>query len=477
MHQVYELNIRTWQQERSTVLGRPATLADMSNSQLDTLVEDGYTWLYLLGVWSVGPLAAASSRHDAQLRDYLQIVLPGHDDSDIVGPMFSPCGYVVDPIYGGEAALAKLRDRARAAGLSLMLDFVPNHTGLDHPWITEHPDYFIPGTEDQLWAEPTSFIKLGDRIFAHGRDPFFPPWRSTVQLDYSNPAVQQAVMIEASSVAARCDGLRCDVAMLLLPDVYQNTWKRTMEPLWRKCLDRVRSEHPGTLFMAEVYWNREWELQQQGFDFTYDKMLYDRLRDGDATAIRAHLRAAPDYQNHCVRFLENHEEARAAAVFTDVAHHRASLILTGMTPGMLLCHQGQDAGLQLHSSLHVRRRPRELGSEPHRQAYRDLMNLVSEHARKDGRWRLLEPRGDNALIGCLWQIQGHHSLLVVVNASSSECTGTLDAGPLADCTQQFQDRNPGGKVVTRSKDDISREGIQVQLPAWGVQVWRVLPQR
>ena len=373
MQQVYELNVRTWATARAAELGRSVTLDDFDNRRLDDLVEEGFTWIYLLGVWPTGPLAVAASRQDEHLRHYLSQVLSDFVDEDISGSVFAPMSYACDAALGGDAALARFRDRARAAGLLLMLDFVPNQVGLDHPWIAEHPDWFVPGTDDLLWSDPLAYVKLHGRVFAHGRDPFFPPWRATVQIDYANVQAQDAMIREASSIAGRCDALRCDVAMLLLPDVFEHTWRRPMMPFWKRCLDHVRAEHPGTLFMAEVYWNREWDLQQLGFDFTYDKILYDRLRDRDVEAVRAHLRAAMDYQNHCVRFLENHEEARAATVIPDPAQHRAAMTITAMVPGMLLCHDGQEEGRRLHCSLHARRRPDELGSEEHAQAFREIL--------------------------------------------------------------------------------------------------------
>lgn len=477
MHAVYELNIRTWRNDRARELRRAVTLDDVDHVVLDRLVEEGFTWLYIFGIWPTGPLARQVSQQDEHLRQYLGRVLDDYSPDDITGSIFSPCGYTVAEDLGGDKALARLRERARASGLSLMLDFVPNQVGLDHPWITTHPERFVRGSAFDLAAQPQAYVQLGEHIFAHGRDPFFPPWRSTVQLDYSNPAVPKAIIREACEVAARCDGLRCDVAMLLLPDVFSHTWQRPMLPFWRQCLDQVRAEHPGTLFMAEVYWNREWELQQQGFDFTYDKLLYDRLRDGEAGSVRAHLRAASDYQSHCVRFLENHEEDRAATAFPDPAHHRAALLLTGMVPGMLLCHYGQEEGRAIHSSLHSARRPREPGSPQHRAAYQELMDLLSEPARKDGRWQLLENRGDHPCIGMLWQLPQHHSLLIIVNCSPHEVHGVVEAGPLSAHDQHFFDRSNGAKPLIRTANRLLHEGLPQQLPAWGVQVWRILAQK
>jgi hypothetical protein len=473
MQQLYELNVRTWANERSAELNRPATLDDLPDAWLEHLAEHGFTWLYLMGLWPTGPLARKISVDDVSLRQYLVSVLPHAVDDDICGSPLAPTAYDCAPSLGGEDALARLRDRARSFGLALMLDFIPNHVGLDHPWITEHPDWFIHGDEGALQREPDSWIRLGDRILAHGRDPFFAPWRATVQLDYANPAVHDAMIRLAAGIAARCDGLRCDVAMLLLPDVFGGTWRREMAPFWKRCLDEVRALHPGTLFMAEVYWNREYELQQAGFDFTYDKILYDRLLSGDCDSIRSHLRASNDYQGHCVRFLENHEEQRAAARFPNPDHHRGALFITGMVPGMLLCHFGQEDGRALHSSLHARCRPPESGSNPHRRAYRDLLRLLSEPARQDGSWSLCECRNGGSLIGLLWTLPAHHSLLVVINASWGDCSDNIDLGSLAGRDCLFQEVFSQLPAFTVASEALSREGLRLNLPAWGTMAYRI----
>jgi glycosidase len=217
MHQVYELNARTWRTERSLELGRPANLDDLDYSFLDHLVESGFTWLYLTSVWPSGPLVRAWALADRDLRAQLGAVLNDFTDNDIAGSPTAIAGYTVKPELGGDDALDRLRHRARTSGLSLMLDFIPNQVGLDHPWAVSDPQHLIQGTENDLRQAPQSWIKLGEYIFAHGRDPNFPAWRDTLQIDFSRPATQEAVIRAASTVAARCDGLRCEEAMLLLP--------------------------------------------------------------------------------------------------------------------------------------------------------------------------------------------------------------------------------------------------------------------
>ena len=209
---------------------------------------------------------------------------------------------------------------------------MPNHTGMDHPWVDEHPEYYIQGTEQDLAHAPQNYTWVkrsrGDLLFAHGRDPYFSGWPDTLQLDCSNPATQEAMVGELLRIAEQCDGLRCDMAMLVLPDVFERTWGRRAPLFWPDATRRVRERVPGFCFMAEVYWDREWTMQQQGFDYAYDKRLYDRLREGHARPVREHFHAGLDYQGKLARFMENHDEPRAAASFAPGMHEAAAVIPT-----------------------------------------------------------------------------------------------------------------------------------------------------
>ena len=268
-------------------------------------------------------------------------------DDDIGGSGFAITGYTVHEDLGGDAALARLRDRLRRRGVRLILDFVPNHTGLDHPWVQDHPEFYIAGTELDLAREPHNYTwikrKPGDLLLAYGRDPYFPGWPDALQLDYSNPATQEAMIGELLKIADQCDGVRCDMAMLVLPDVFERTWGKRAPLFWPTATRRVREKVPEFCFMAEVYWDLEWTVQQQGFDYAYDKRLYDRLREGHVRPVREHLYAGLDYQTRLARFLENHDEPRAATAFPD-GMHQAAAIITFLSPGLRFFHQGEFEG-------------------------------------------------------------------------------------------------------------------------------------
>ncbi len=344
---LYQINTRVWLTALSRVLGKPATLDDIPDAELDRLVEMGFDWVWFLSVWQTGPAAQQVSRGHAGWRKEFQETLPDLREADIAGSGFAIQNYTVHRDLGGAAVLARLRQRLRQRGLKLMLDFVPNHMAPDHPWIDEHPDFFVQGSESDLARAPQNFCRVqtksGSLVLAYGRDPYFEGWPDTLQLDYGNPELQQAMIGELERIAGQCDGVRCDMAMLVLPEVFERTWGIQAQPFWTKAILRVREQFSDFCFMAEVYWDMEWTLQQQGFDYTYDKRLYDRLRDAQARPVREHFWAGLDYQNKLARFLENHDESRAAATF-QAETHQAAATLTFLSPGLRFFHQGQFAG-------------------------------------------------------------------------------------------------------------------------------------
>src|SRR5262249_2356216 len=141
--------------------------------------------------------------------------------------------------------------------------------------------------------------------------------------------------------------------------------------------------------LAEVYWDLEWTMQQQGFDYAYDKRLYDRLREGRARPVREHLHAGLDYQNKLARFLENHDEPRAAAPFPD-GQHQAAAVITFLSPGLRFVHQGQFEGRLKRIPPHLGRAPEEMVSQPLKEFYQRLLSVLRAPIVRQGQWQLLE---------------------------------------------------------------------------------------
>jgi glycosidase len=225
-----EINTRVWLTGLSVNLGHPATLDEIPDEELDRFAGLGFDWIWMLSVWQTGPGSRQVSRSNPEWRKEFLETLPDLRDEDIAGSGFAIRDYSVDSSLGGDAALRRLRGRLRERGLRLMLDFVPNHTGLDHPYVEAHPDYYIGGTEADLERAPQNYKRISsggvERILAHGRDPYFSGWPDTLQLDYSNPSTQEAMLENLQKISSQCEGVRCDMAMLVLPDVFERTWGR-----------------------------------------------------------------------------------------------------------------------------------------------------------------------------------------------------------------------------------------------------------
>jgi glycosidase len=389
---LYQVNTRVWLTSLSETLGRPAGLDDIPDEELDRLAELGFDWVWFLSVWQTGAAGQRISRENPDWQKEFRDTLPDLRDQDIGGSGFAITAYTVSAALGGDEALARLRQRLAKRGLKLMLDFVPNHMALDHPWVEDHPEYFVAGTEDLSVQEPQNYIRVkgkgGDLILAHGRDPYFPGWPDTLQLDYSKPTTQEAMIGELEKIAGQCDGVRCDMAMLILPFVFEQTWGRKAAPFWPLAIQRVGKQVPDFCFMAEVYWDLEWTLQQQGFNYTYDKRLYDRLRDGSARPVREHLHATLDYQVKLARFLENHDEPRASATF-EPHIHRAAAVISYSVPGLRFFHQGQFEGRKKRISPHLVRAPEESQDKEIREFYDYLLAVLRMPILKSGEWQWL----------------------------------------------------------------------------------------
>ncbi|MCW2765459.1 MAG: treS 2 [Nocardioides sp.] len=491
---LYQVNTRMLLHERGAEIDRPATFDDVPDAFLDDIAARGFDWVWMLGVWQTGEAArAVSSANPEWLAEYHD-ALPDFTPEDVTGSPFAIVDYGVHRDFGGDEALAGLRARLAERGLKLLLDFVPNHTAIDHPWLVDAPHRYVGGTDADLEAQPQNYLRVGDHVVAHGRDPYFDGWPDTAQLNYRHPDLRAAMNAELARVAARCDGVRCDMAMLLEPEVFTSTWGDRSVPadgtppddtaFWPEAIAAVRAQHPGFVLMAEVYWDLEWQLQQHGFDHTYDKRLYDRLSGGAAAAVRGHLAADPEFQRRSARFLENHDEPRAAHTFPDPAVHQAAAIVTFLCTGLRFLHEGQLVGRRVKAPLHLRRRPDEPADPVVVAFYDRLLGVLADPVLREGHWQLLQavpawdgnPTHDGYVVAG-WSPGDDAPLrwLVAVNLTDqrAQCRVVLATVLPAGEAVRLVDRMHDGTEYVRDVADTATNGLFLDLGPHGYNVFEI----
>lgn len=475
---IFEINTWVWLHELSAACGKPVTLATVPPETWDDLAAVGTDAIWLMGVWERSPVGARVARQEQWRVDYGRTYLPGFSVNDVVGSPYCIRRYVPDSHLGGWDGLAAARAELRARGMGLILDFVPNHVAPDHPWVTEHPHYLIRGTEPDLVERPGEFVRAGGAIVALGRDPYFSPWPDVLQLNAFDEEVRQAGVETLTTIGEHCDGVRCDMAMLVMNDTFYRTWGRwagdpPTADYWPTVLPEVKERCRDMVFLAEAYWDREWALMQQGFDYCYDKRLYDRLRQGDPHNVRLHLQADIAYQARLVRFIENHDEPRANAVFSPGALRAAAVVISTL-PGAILYHQGQFEGRKLSVPVALSRLPPEREDAALAQLYRRLLELSGTI--RQGEWRLCAVEGwpdndtaRNILSWCWLTRDGTNVVTVNLTATPSQGRVRLPAEAVARDVVVFTDAL-SGDVFERKRDDLLTDGLYVGLDGYGVHI-------
>ena len=473
---LYEINTWVWLFELKQKYGKSLDLGSVPSVEWDAISAKGFDAVWLMGVWERSPAGIAISNQNQQNLDDFRRALPDFRFEDNVGSPYCVRQYVVDPHLGGPTGLAAARQELAKRKIRLILDFVPNHVASDNPWVGAHPEYFVRGNSDDLKNAPGYYLDVHGTIFACGRDPYFPAWQDVLQLNAFDPNLRRAAIETLNSLAGQCDGVRCDMAMLLLNSVFERTWgsragQKLAMDYWRQVIPSIKSNHPNFLFIAEAYWDLEWELQQQGFDFCYDKRLYDRLEHGNAESVGLHLHADLAFQTKLLRFLENHDEPRAATAFSREKEEAAALV-TSTLPGARLFHGGQFEGRKVRLPVFLQRRPLEPVDSSLQVFYGKLLKAINKPIFRDGTWSLCECAGwpDNAsfqnLVAWSWHKESER-YLIAVNLSDSPVQAQIFAGwPDFGQGKWFLTDLLSGQQYERDGTELGKSGLYVGLAPW-----------
>jgi hypothetical protein len=479
----YEINTWVWLSELSRRYDKRIDLSCVPAPEWDALAAKRIDALWLMGVWRRSPTGIEISMRNQELCSEFKRVLPDFSPEDNVGSPYCVQGYVVDNHLGGREGLAIARRELRERGVRLILDFVPNHVAPDHPWTVEHPEYFIRGDAEDLRRDPASFVESAGNVFACGKDPYFPAWADVLQLNAFHPGLRQAAMATVNAIADQCDAVRCDMSMLLLNDIFERTWggragTKPTEEYWPKIVQATKRDYPDFKFIAEAYWDLEWRLQQDGFDYTYDKRLYDRMEHGEVENVRLHLLADAAYQERMVRFIENHDEPRVRAVFS-AGKGRAAAVAVLTLPGAKLVHEGQAEGKKVRLPVFLGRRPAETSEQDLAAFYARLMDLTARDAFRNGQWQPCERSGwpdnptfNNLLSWCWRKDDERH--FIVINFSDAPAQGRVRVAWNELRGQSWRLRDGlSGSIYDRSGNEIVEQGLYIELEPWQSHVFEV----
>jgi hypothetical protein len=475
---IHEVFTWPWLTALSQRQGRKVSLASVPPDAWDALALPGADAVWLMGVWRRSERGREIALQESSFRDATAATLPDARDEDVIGSAYCIRAYEVDERLGGEGGLVAAREELARRGLKLVLDWVPNHVAPDHEWVSTHPEYFVHGSAADREREPDGWLETPDGLLAHGRDPYFPPWTDVVQLNPLSQSLRDAVVDTLSHIADRCDGVRCDMAMLFLDDIAARTWGDRLgpvlpEPYWVEVIRRVKTDHPDFLFLAEAYWDLESRLFDEGIDRCYDKRLADRLTADGAESLREHIHADPGWQSRLVRFLENHDEPRSASVFPLPRLNAAAVALLTL-PGTILLFEGQTQGRRVRTPVHLARSPSEQPDPQIEELWGRLLPLVADEQLRSGTWRILDVEGwpDNQSCANLlaWRWDDH---LVVLNYSDTGAEGRVRLDErVGDRTWTFRDLLDGVSYEWNG-DDLDSDGLYVALLPYGAHLFRI----
>ncbi len=473
---LYEINTRVWIKK----FGLPTTLSQIPKSVFKDLSDKGINIIWLMGIWKTCPSTIEKYCFEPELIASYNRSLKDWSKSDVIGSPYSIDEYDVNPDLGSWDELKSLKGYLNSIGIKLFVDFVSNHFSADSKYIRTNPEIFLKADEDFYSSDSFTFFKPDfdpQNVYAHGRDPFFPAWTDTIQINFFSAEARKFMIDVLLKLMDVCDGVRCDMAVLPLNNVFQNTWLgvlnkfgfyRPEAEFWKDAISAVKGKNPQFIFLGEAYWDLEWNLQQLGFDYTYDKRLTDRLAANDISGVKAHLQAEKTFQLKSVRFIENHDEQRATAKFGKQRSLAAATVISTIQ-GMKFYFDGQFEGKKNKLAVQLGREPEEKVCTGIRDYYDKLLSITKSEIFQTGEWSVMQPisigYGNTSYENFFtwqWILNGERRIIVInYSYSTSQCRLKLDLKcdkkkiSLVDLLT--------GEVYERWVDEANNNGLYIEL--------------
>lgn len=484
---IYEINIRVFLKR----FDRPnykARLSDVPNDYWSSLVSLGFDYIWLMGIWNTNETTINKYCFEEGLVKSYSKALKDWKPEDVIGSPYSIDSYELNPNICTVDELLKFKKYLNSLGMKLLLDFIPNHLSSESHLIYEQPEIFLQVEEKNYLNDPYTYFQpniIEKKFFAHGRDPFFPAWQDTAQVNICSRTARNYFIEVLSGLTALCDGVRCDMAMLALSNVFKNTWAGALNPkcwqdtpteFWHELITNTRNKRSDFVFIAEAYWDLEWQLQQLGFDYTYDKRLTDRLKHAHPYEIIDHLKADVKYQQKSMRFIENHDEDRAVTDFGKEKSKAAAIIISTII-GARLFNEGQFEGRKIKLPVQLGREPEEKINDEVKQFYLNLLNITSHNVFKFGEWKLitlLPSWIDNNfyrnMMAWEWKLKEERRVVIInYSPSISACRMKLDISGYQEELVLTDLLN--SESYTRSAEEIYHTGLYVELKPYHAHIF------
>jgi Alpha amylase, catalytic domain len=483
---LYEINTWVWLEQLSERLGKTIKLGDVPDAEWDSLARTGFDAVWLMGIWRRSAESRRLALADPGNPPVYDRTLPGWKPDDVVGSPYAVAGYVPDVRIGTWDDVDKARQGLHARGMALFVDFVGNHTAVDHPWTRSNPEFYVQGTEDDFEKDRGGFYGVetagGARFIALGKDPYFPPWRDTAQLNHFEPGLRAAEIAGLRTIASHCDGVRCDMAMLQLNDIFGRLWGYLLRGLKAPATEFWGEAHravPELTLLAEAYWGTEGRLLDLGFSYAYDKGMYDAVRDMRISDVRNQLNHSIEAQGRFAHFLENHDEARCVTVFGKQRLPSAAALM-GTLPGMRLYHQGELEGYAIHLPITLRTAAPQPADPDIEALFAKILQVTKEGAFHEGTWALLpvtQERDETYanLIAYEWRL-GSSWRVIIINLAGEASQGWVHFGDRALNANEyiFHDEWDDAKYW-RGSEGLRSEGLFVRKDAFQAHIFDVTP--
>ena len=483
---IFEINTRVWI-KRFTHENNVPKLLNVPDNYWKSLVYKGIKYIWFMGVWETVPEAVDEYCFVDGLPHEYSLALPDWKEDDVIGSPYSINNYTINKMLGTTDEFIQFKEKLNELGLKVILDFIPNHFSAQNTFLNSNPEIFLEGDEIKFLEDNRTYFQAKNgKIYAHGKDPYFNAWKDTVQINYSSKAASNFMINSLVNVSKLCDGVRCDMAMLSLNRVFNRTWNihsplnhenEIENEFWHHAINTVKSLKPNFLFIAEAYWDLEWQLQQIGFDYTYDKKLLDRLEFSNAENINGHLHAEESYQQKSMRFIENHDENRAITAF-GIEKSKAAAVVASTIQGLIFFNDGQFEGKSIKLPVQLGREPIEEPITEIVEFYDKLLKIRNNPIFFIGKWNLLctiqlhRDFTNKNILAWQWKLN-NDSRIVIVNFSAEPvyCRIKFDLDNFSETVILRDLLND--KEYERNVAEIINEGLFVHLDAYKSHIFEI----